>query len=154
MRDRGRILIVGGGIAGLTVATALSRRGIEADLVERRDDWPTEGAAITLHANGVRVLRGLGLGGLVDEASTALPSWVFCDAEGRALCETDLRALWGEVGPCVGITRERLQRALLSGIGATRTRLGVAVVALAPHDERVSVGLSDGRSEDYGLVIG
>ena len=34
-----RILIVGGGIAGLTVARALHRQGFTAELVERSPVW-------------------------------------------------------------------------------------------------------------------
>jgi heterodisulfide reductase subunit A-like polyferredoxin len=49
-----RILIVGGGIAGLTLATALHRQGFTAELVERSPTWQTIGAGIMLHGNGVR----------------------------------------------------------------------------------------------------
>lgn len=49
-----RILIVGGGIAGLTLATALHRQGFTAELVERSPTWQAIGAGIMLHGNGVR----------------------------------------------------------------------------------------------------
>jgi heterodisulfide reductase subunit A-like polyferredoxin len=39
-----RILIVGGGIAGLSLATALHRQGFAAELVERSPAWPAIGA--------------------------------------------------------------------------------------------------------------
>lgn len=56
-----RILIVGGGIAGLSAAAALHRQGLTPELVERSAVWPAVGAGINLPANGVRVLRALGL---------------------------------------------------------------------------------------------
>jgi NAD(P)-binding Rossmann-like domain len=58
--EASRILIVGGGIAGLSAAIALADAGYSAELVESRADWPVTGAAITMHANGVRALGRLG----------------------------------------------------------------------------------------------
>jgi 2-polyprenyl-6-methoxyphenol hydroxylase-like FAD-dependent oxidoreductase len=70
-------LIVGGGIAGLSLAAALTRQGFEPELVERADAWPVVGAGFNLPANGVRVLTELELGDAVAAISTALPSWSF-----------------------------------------------------------------------------
>ena len=56
MAEIDRILIVGGGIGGLSMATALHRQGFTSELVERSPAWPAAGAGIALHANGVRVL--------------------------------------------------------------------------------------------------
>ena len=61
MADVDRILIVGGGIGGLTLATALHRQGYTPELIERSTAWPAIGAGINLPANGVRVLRTLGV---------------------------------------------------------------------------------------------
>ena len=47
MADIERILIVGGGIAGLTVATA-HRRGFKPELIERSAAWPAIGVGIFL----------------------------------------------------------------------------------------------------------
>lgn len=154
MAEVGRILIVGGGIGGLSLATALRRQGLAAEVVERSPAWPTVGAGIALHANAVRVLRALGLGEAVDRATATLPRWTFSDQHGELLCETDLEALWGEVGPCLGITRVRLQEVLLAGAAAVPHRLGVAVTSLAQDGDRVSVGFGDGTTGDYDLVVG
>ena len=154
MVDIERILIVGGGIAGLSVATALHRQGFRPEVIERSAAWPAIGAGIHLPANGVRVLRALGLDEAVDRGATEVRRWSFFDQQGELLCETHLRDLWREVGPCLGITRVKLQEALLTGAAAVPQRLGVSLKALAQHDSNVEVRFSDGTSGAYDLVVG
>src|SRR5262245_8791194 len=125
-----RILIVGGGIGGLTLATALHRHGFTPELVERATEWRASGTGIGVLANGMRVLRVLGLDGAVMHAGAILQHWAFCNAAGDVLCDTDLEALWGEVGPCVGIERGQLHEALLAGAAAVPARLGITVTGL------------------------
>jgi len=153
MADVERILIVGGGIAGLSVATALHRQGLTPELVERSTTWPAVGAGINLPANGVRVLRALGVGEAVNRTATVIRRWGFFDQQGALLCETDLEDLWRDVGPSLGITRVRLQEALVAG-AAVSHRLGVSLTALTQDDDRVRVSFSDGMSGDYDLVVG
>ena len=154
MADVERILIVGGGIAGLSVATALHRQGYAAELVERSPSWHATGAGILLHANGLRVLRAVGLGDAVEQAGTPVRRWGFFDQHGRTLCTTDLQQLWGEVGACVGIARVRLQQVLVLSAAPVLTRLGVSVTSLTQEQDRVSVGFSDSSAADYDLVVG
>ena len=154
MSDVERILIVGGGIAGLSVATALHRQGLIPELVESSQTWPAIGAGINLPANGVRVLRALGLGAIADRTAAVVRRWGFYDQRGTLLCETDLEALWFGVGPCLAMTRVRLHEALLTGARSARHRLGVSLTTLTQDDDLVRVGLSDGASEDYDLVVG
>ena len=149
-----RILIVGGGIAGLTLATALHRHGFEAELVERSTVWHAIGAGILLHANGMRMLRALGVGEAVEQAGSVVRRWGFFDQQGEVLCNTDLEELWGEVGPCIGIERPRLQQALLAGAAAVPCWLGTSVTSLTQDEHRVCVGFSDGEAREYGLVVG
>jgi hypothetical protein len=84
MADVDRILIVGGGIAGLSLATALRRQGYTPHLVERSTVWPAVGAGINLPANGVRVLRALGVGEVVDRTAAVLRCWGFYDQRGNS----------------------------------------------------------------------
>lgn len=44
-----RVLIVGGGIGGLSLAIALRQRGLSADIVERADAGAASGAGLYLY---------------------------------------------------------------------------------------------------------
>jgi 2-polyprenyl-6-methoxyphenol hydroxylase-like FAD-dependent oxidoreductase len=151
-----RILIVGGGIAGLTLARALHQQGFRAKLVERSPGWQATGAAIQLHANGLRILHELGLGEAVEQAGAVIHHWIYCDQEGEVLCQTDLEELWGEVGPCpdIAIDRPRLQQILVAGAAAVPCQLDTSVTSLSQDEQRVQVGFSDGSKRDYDLVVG
>jgi 2-polyprenyl-6-methoxyphenol hydroxylase-like FAD-dependent oxidoreductase len=148
------ILVVGGGVAGLTTAAALHQHGFTTELVERQQTWQTLGAGFLVHGNGMRMLRSLGLGAGVENAGTVVRRWQFCDEQGNLLSETELDALWGDVGPCVGIERSKLQGALLPGVADLRCRLGTSVTSLEQDDRRVSVGFSCGSPGNYDLVVG
>jgi salicylate hydroxylase len=57
------LLIIGAGIAGLTAAIALGRRGVRVTLVERRTAFEEAGAGLQLSPNASRILIDLGLSG-------------------------------------------------------------------------------------------
>ena len=56
-----RFLIVGGGIAGLTLALALEKKGLACLVMERNKDSLSAGAGIQLSPNASRILKSLGL---------------------------------------------------------------------------------------------
>jgi salicylate hydroxylase len=56
-----RVVIIGGGIGGLTAAHALSRTGIEVAVYEAAAELKEIGAGVALHANAMKVLRTIGL---------------------------------------------------------------------------------------------
>jgi len=57
-----RILIAGGGIAGLTAALAALKRGVDVEVYEQAPELKEVGAGVQLAANGTRVLYALGVG--------------------------------------------------------------------------------------------
>ena len=149
-----RILVVGAGIAGLATAVALQRRGFTPEIVEARAAPSAEGAAITLHGNGVRALRALGVGPALDAAGAVVPRWACHDRHGALLCRTDLAALWDGVAPCVGITRNVLTAILMGAAAEVPLRFGCRVTGLRQDDRRVRVAFGDGSCGDYELVVG
>jgi 2-polyprenyl-6-methoxyphenol hydroxylase-like FAD-dependent oxidoreductase len=149
-----RILIVGGGIAGLTLARAFHHQGFRAELVERSPSWQATGAAIQLHANGMRIVHALGLGEAVEQAGAVVRHWMYCDQDGEVLCQTNLEELWGKAGSCIAIDRPRLQKILLAGAAAVPSRLDTSVTSLIQDEQRVQVGFSDRSTSDYDLVVG
>jgi heterodisulfide reductase subunit A-like polyferredoxin len=61
MVEEEEIVIVGGGIAGLATALALSRVGMSARVLERYPELRATGAALTLFPNAWFALRALGV---------------------------------------------------------------------------------------------
>ena len=90
MADIDKALIVAGGIAELTLATALHARGFEVDLIERNPTWQTFGAGMAIQPNALRALRALKLEGAVADRAMVLHRWGFCDRQCELLCEIDL----------------------------------------------------------------
>ena len=134
-----RILIAGGGIAGLSCAIALRQAGFAPELVERSPAWPAKGAGIGLHGNAVRALRRLGVGEAVEREAAVMRRWTFSDARGVPLFETDLEDVWGGVGPSLGISRPRLQEILIDAARDVPFHLGVDVIE---------------RADAFDLVVG
>ena len=58
--------VIGGGIGGLAVATALAQRGMAVTLAEQAAEVSEVGAGIQVSPNGLRVLQALGLEGALD----------------------------------------------------------------------------------------
>ena len=150
-----RVLISGGGIAGLSLLTALRQRGLAAELVERELKWAPVGGGIAVQPNAIRVLHQLGLGKQVEESGNLMRRHLFRDQQGGVLCEIDLEQLWGNIGAYVTIERTKLHDILLTGAAQTSCRLGTWITSLAQNgDHRVRVELSNGRVDDYDLVVG
>ena len=149
-----RILIVGGGIGGLTAAIALRRRGFAPELVERAASWRAIGTGIVIQPNAMKLLRELEVASHLEAAGAAVRWFQFLNRKGEILCEIDLTELWSSVGSGVAIERGELQKALLREVDGARCLLGVAVTSLSQREGSVSVGFSDGTSANYDLVIG
>ncbi|KAK4466004.1 hypothetical protein QBC42DRAFT_103460 [Cladorrhinum samala] len=74
---RFRVLIAGGGVAGLLLANALERGGIDYILLERRDTLAAHsGAAICILPNGCRILDQLGFYDAFLETTVPM-NWIY-----------------------------------------------------------------------------
>ena len=61
MASANKIVVIGGGIGGLTAALALLRQGLEVEVYEQSNELKEVGAGVQIGANGTRVLHALGL---------------------------------------------------------------------------------------------
>src|SRR5688572_7705333 len=78
MRDP--ILIVGGGLGGLTTALALARRGIESRVLEGAPEFGAIGYGIQFGPNVFHVLDPLGVTGAVMDKADCPPALLMRDA--------------------------------------------------------------------------
>jgi 2-polyprenyl-6-methoxyphenol hydroxylase-like FAD-dependent oxidoreductase len=147
-----RVLIVGGGIAGLSLDLALRGGPWQVELVEREAGPARLGAGLAVQPNAMRALRHLGVAAAVERAGAVIHRFQYRDQHGTLLCDIDLDDMWGQVGPFVGITRAALHHALLPDPGRCRT--GRSATSVRQHDGRVWVTFNDATAGVYDLVAG
>jgi FAD-dependent urate hydroxylase len=147
-----RVLVSGGGVAGLAAAAALTQRGIEVDLIERGTSWRTNGAGISLYPNGERALRALGLDQAVADAGFRVETMRMMDAAGSVLGEFPGER-WQGVGGIIAIHRDALQRLLLEAASGARLTLGMTVHGIEDTGEGARVTFGDGSNAEYPLVV-
>lgn len=148
-----RVLVSGGGIAGLAAAAALTQRGIEVDLIERGTSWRTDGAGISLNPNGERALCALGLDEAVVDAGYRAETLRVMDAAGSVLGEFPGERWPGVGGPPIGIHRDALQGVLLKAASAARLVLGTTVHGIEDMRSGARVTFGDGSNAEYLLVV-
>ncbi|MEP7311253.1 MAG: FAD-dependent oxidoreductase [Pseudomonadota bacterium] len=151
------MLVVGGGIGGMSTAIVLQRLGLDVTLVERDADWRAYGAGITITGPTFRALNRLGLLDEVLAAGYGGDGIRVCDINGVALRElTTPRPLDADVPGTGGILRTVLHRILADATVAsgTRVRTGTTVSELSQDAGRVAATFSDGTMHRFDLLIG
>lgn len=150
-------LIVGAGMAGMTLGLALKRNGIDCEIVEIRSELTEPGTGISLQGPALRALRQVGVLEACIARGFAQSFFKACDAEGNVTATVELPRLLGPDYPAtIGIMRHVVQETLAAELGrlGVPIRLATTVSALVQNDEGVSVVFNDGKSNRYDLVIG
>ncbi|WP_067538445.1 FAD-dependent monooxygenase [Nocardia crassostreae] len=151
-----RALIVGGGIAGDTLALFLERDGWEVTVAEIAPALRTGGQTVDLRGDSREVLRQAGL---LDQARNCLvpqrgAAWIAADE--RRLAEMPVTAFGGQgLVSSEELLRTDLARILHDAIGPGVThRFGETVEALEDSGNRVLVRFRGGESAEFDLVVG
>lgn len=150
------ILIIGGGIGGLTAAIALRRKNFDVDVIERDPDWSVYGVGIIQQSNVIRAVAELGI---LEDYLDAGFGFDFVDIYapgGQHLAKVPTPKLTAGYPANVGIARPALHKVLgdrTIAAGAT-VRLGLTAESLEDDGEGVTARFSDGAHARYDLVIG
>jgi 2-polyprenyl-6-methoxyphenol hydroxylase-like FAD-dependent oxidoreductase len=150
------VLIVGGGIGGLSAAISLRGIGVEVDLIEKSPRWSVDGVGIIQPANALRALDEIGVAqSCIDEGFPFEGTRTY-DADGANLLnESRFARLNPDLPAMNGITRPKFHNILIDAAKAagTNVRLGVTVSAIVLERSSARVEFSDGASRTYGLVV-
>lgn len=148
-----RVLVVGAGVAGLTLAGQLCRQGRPPVIIERSRP-AGDGYAIGLYPLGSCVLHGLGSYGELVKRSLVVERYELADGSGRLLQSVDMSVLAGGAGPLLMVSRSDLLRVLAASCRPADLRQGVTIDSLVQHRGAVEVTFDDGTTEQFDAVAG
>ena len=150
------ILIVGGGIGGLTSAIALRRDGHDVTVIEKDPEWSVYGVGIIQQANVIRAMAQLDL--LDDYIASGVPfdKVAVHMPDGTQVARVPIPPLVEGYPASMGIGRPALHKILgdrTIADGAV-VRLGVTAESLDDRVDGVRARFSDGSEVSYDIVIG
>ncbi|HXZ55213.1 MAG TPA: FAD-dependent oxidoreductase [Burkholderiales bacterium] len=152
-----RVLVVGAGISGMVLATALKKAGKSPDLIELHPKWDVLGVGISMQGPALRALRSIGLIDRCVREGFGYSQVVNCDQNGNVEGVVELPRLNGPRYPsCVGMMRPSLHRILAEALteAGVSVRFGLTVTSVRQSPDQVDVVFSDGTERAYDLVVG
>jgi salicylate hydroxylase len=158
--DKRSILIVGGGIGGLTTALALSRRNCRVQVVEKAPEFGEIGAGLQLAPNAMRVLDDVGVLPEISKHAVYPSRLVWMDAiRGTRITAVDLgekfRARYGF--PYIVMHRSDLLQVLLEACQKSpliTLEANRAVVAVDDLKDKARAHFADGSTLETDILIG
>jgi 2-polyprenyl-6-methoxyphenol hydroxylase-like FAD-dependent oxidoreductase len=155
--EKASVLIVGGGVGGMSTALSLSALGMRVELIDIDPEWRVYGAGITITGPTLRAFKGLGVYEDICAQGYVGEEIQVCDVSGQPI-----RRLATPMPDGSGVHGSGgIMRPVLHNILSTRVRqagvtvnLGVTVNELRQDGAGVEVTFSDERRARYDLVIG
>jgi 5-methylphenazine-1-carboxylate 1-monooxygenase len=145
-----QVIVVGGGISGLTLALSLHQAGMAARVYEAVRDPAPLGAGINLQPSAVRELIELGLGDVLAQTGIATEELSYFNKHGQLIWSEPRGLRAGYKWPQYSIHRGRLQMVLLRAvrerIGGGNLRSGLRLTAFEQDQNRVAAAFTDSES--------
>jgi len=152
------VLIIGGGIGGLTLALSLHQAGIACRVFEAAPEIQPLGVGINLLPHGMRELTELGLQGQLAHIAVETKELCFYNRYGQHIFTEPRGRHAGYEWPQLSIHRADLHEVLLA---ETRKRLGIDSVVLnkkcisfEQSSKKTSINFEDGSSVTGRCAIG
>lgn len=153
-----KVLISGGGIAGLTLGILLKENGWDPLVIERDHALRTEGYLLFFFGTGWDVAERMGIAGDIMEVRYPIDSLEYVDRDGNPIfpavpIDRLRRALGGKYA---FLRRQDLEgilfnRSLASGVPI---RFGTTIQSVHEGNAGVNVTFNDGTSDTFRLVFG
>ncbi|HEY9868252.1 MAG TPA: FAD-dependent monooxygenase [Candidatus Obscuribacterales bacterium] len=150
-----KIIIIGGGIGGLSTAIALRKAGHEVVVFEQSGHLREIGAGLTIWTNAVKVLQKLGIGDAVLEIGAVIERHEARTASGKLLGEAPVGDLGRKLGaPSICVHRAELLHVLGSRLDPDLVRLEHRSAGFAQDNTGVTAGFVNGHREQGAAIVG
>jgi len=149
-----KILIVGAGVAGLSLAGFCEKLGIRYTLVEKQKDQSHHGYSLGLWSNARKMLEKLDLADRLDEEGAPVRFLNIRTGAGKLLRAFNLAYFSIQYGGYTMIERSKVIDWLSSRVSSENIRFGLTVEDIQQKEKNVSVTFSNNTKEEYDLVVG
>ncbi|WP_133129307.1 FAD-dependent oxidoreductase [Legionella yabuuchiae] len=149
-----RVLIVGAGIAGLTLAGLLKQRGLNPTVIEKAASIGDVGYMLGLYPTGASVLRALKVYDQYLEVSAPGKNYEAYNIAGEKLKDFSFQPIVERYGPYQLITRYELLNLLYQACKDLEIRFNMQVSTLLQHKNEVEIQFSDQSNGMFDLVVG
>jgi salicylate hydroxylase len=149
------VAVVGGGIAGLTLAASLSQKSLSVQIFEQDSELREIGAGIAIGGNATRLLQGLGID--LTHVANMPPAVEFrCWRDGALLWSHPVGQWYAqEVGaPYLTLHRATLQHLLAAAVPADCLQLNHRLTGLSDEPAGVRLHFENGADVVAGVVAG
>jgi 2-polyprenyl-6-methoxyphenol hydroxylase-like FAD-dependent oxidoreductase len=149
-----KILIVGAGIGGQSVAIGLKKAGFEVHVVEIHSEFNVYGVGIIQQANALRALDAIGVADAAMRRGSPYGKVKLCLPHGVQIGEAGTPPI-GRFPSHNGISRKILHDVLFEEAQKVglKYRMGVSVETIDNQPNIANVTFTDGTSESYDIVI-
>jgi salicylate hydroxylase len=150
------MVIVGGGLAGLAAAHALSRFGIEAEVFEAAPALGEIGAAVNVAPNATQALIAIGLGEKIAAVGTRSPGIYTRNMQTGEFLEFNdrLKAAQRYGAPYYTFHRADLLDVLASGLDRRLIHLDHRLIGIEEKSDGVVLAFANGAKVEADFVIG
>lgn len=150
-----KLIVIGAGIAGLTLGLACQRAGMEVKIYDSARALETIGGGIFLWPHGLRFLDSLGLVDCLQSSWMSVNAMTIRDHRGQAIFHEKHAELYSLLdGEILPIDRSQLQQLLLSELMDDMLTLNRTCVRVENHADYARVYFADGSYEDADLIAG
>lgn len=148
-----KILINGGGIAGLTCAISLHKLGIETEVFEAAQEIKPVGAGIVIQTNAIKALEYLGIEDKIIEFANPINQLAILDEKGSVIKSQKPRSSNRELFGGLAIHRHTLHKILKSYLPDNIFFTNKKAISFSLKDEKVDLRFEDGSTAQGDYLI-
>ncbi len=149
-----RVLIVGAGVGGMTLAALLKHHPLDLTLIERASNFDHAGYMLGLWPLGYRVLHSLSLYERFSAECIPGNKYEVRDNHGELVKHWSMEPIAERFGPNLSCTRPQLIKLLHRCLNDADLRFDTELESLRQTGEQVEAIFSDGSCETFDLVVG
>ena len=150
-----RVIVIGGGIGGMTAALALERKGIHVEVFERAPRLTEVGAGVSLWPNALKGLHQLGMRAALDSMSVAVQDGALRSAAGTILSRTSADEFVRRFGlPTTVFHRAELMDALVRAARNVPIHLGHECRDIEQNADVITASFVNGARASCDVLVG